>query len=694
MRFLRSGVLVAVGWLALSPGFAHATRFAVRADGTGDAPTIQAAIDLAATGDSVMLDPGTYVGAGNRDISYHGKGVTVMSSAGRDVTIIDCQGLGRGFIFNTNEPYSALLQDLTIENGSATQGGGIYVSNLAHTLVQHCVIRACHATRGGGIYCGDQSANTIRDNLIEGNTASYGGGISDDQFCFSFFENNTIQDNTATIEGGGFYSENDTGDTFLTDNVIDGNSAPKGGGIAARGFFLDVSGGRITDNSGLGAGIYVNAGRGNFESIVIAGNHGAGAHLGDDAWLTNCTIVGNGFYGVTVENARPRLTRCIVAFNVSDAIYCTGSFKAILDCCDVVSGSYCAQSNTNFISADPLFCTTTGDNAYQLAANSPCAPAASPCGQLIGALPVGCDAIPVYSFLECPPDTMVVQGDVFTLVTLGAFRITNQSQVPGTFHYSITTAGAAVLLNGGDLTALDGDTPLLGPGETFAPPQAQMLAGASAPFFQDVVCHVTSAAPALDETCSMRVTFQQPVPVAVSDMRGRVEGHQVRLTWVSHFGDEVTGIVVKRKSISSKMPAVAVAELQRDAVEFVDTGVRPGETVEYNLDVVGNGELLTASAPVRVHMPALALAVTSISPNPFRGSARIAFDIPAADRVTVEIFDVRGRRVRTLANQFMTAGSHEILWGTHGDGPLPSGVYFLRLSQGKDVVTAKVTLVQ
>ena len=56
-------------------GRAYGRRtWSVNAEGTGDAPSIQAAIDSCAAGDTVLAAPGTYTGAGNRDIDFHREG--------------------------------------------------------------------------------------------------------------------------------------------------------------------------------------------------------------------------------------------------------------------------------------------------------------------------------------------------------------------------------------------------------------------------------------------------------------------------------------------------------------------------------------------------------------------------------------------------------------------------------------------
>ncbi|NIO84487.1 MAG: hypothetical protein GTN53_28595, partial [Candidatus Aminicenantes bacterium] len=63
--------------LCLTAELAKGKTIIVRADGTGDYPTIQAAINAAATGDIIELQTGTYTGNGNRDIDFLGKVITV-----------------------------------------------------------------------------------------------------------------------------------------------------------------------------------------------------------------------------------------------------------------------------------------------------------------------------------------------------------------------------------------------------------------------------------------------------------------------------------------------------------------------------------------------------------------------------------------------------------------------------------------
>jgi hypothetical protein len=67
-------------------------------------------------------------------------------------------------------------------------------------------------------------------------------------------------------------------------------------------------------------------------------------------------------------------------------------------------------------------------------------------------------------------------------------------------------------------------------------------------------------------------------------------------------------------------------------------------------------------------------------PNPAREVVRFDLRLPAAQPVSVEVFDLAGRRVRTLARGPRTAGQHTLIWDGRGDGGVHSanGVYFVR----------------
>lgn len=78
-------------------------------------------------------------------------------------------------------------------------------------------------------------------------------------------------------------------------------------------------------------------------------------------------------------------------------------------------------------------------------------------------------------------------------------------------------------------------------------------------------------------------------------------------------------------------------------------------------------------------------------PNPFNPSTRVDFEIPVRGFVTLEVFDILGRKVATLAHEELAAGSYE---RTFDASYLPSGVYFDRLEEGTFIKTSKLMLLK
>ncbi len=83
-------------------------------------------------------------------------------------------------------------------------------------------------------------------------------------------------------------------------------------------------------------------------------------------------------------------------------------------------------------------------------------------------------------------------------------------------------------------------------------------------------------------------------------------------------------------------------------------------------------------------------------PNPFNPSTNIRFELPEVSRVKVEIFDLTGRKIRTLVNGVLPAGEHQVNWdGTDDLGrSVASGLYFYRLQNEEHLQTRKMILMR
>ncbi len=178
----------------------------------GDQPTIQAGINAAVDGDTVLVADGTWTGPGNKNLDFRGKAITVTSENGAEFTIIDCEGNGRGFIFQSGEGEDSVVSGFTITNGyiDGMNGGGIDCWASSSPTITNCTISGNTANGGGGIAC-EGSSPTITNCTISGNTAARGGGGGIDCYYGSSptITNCTISDNTARerSSGGGIRCE-------------------------------------------------------------------------------------------------------------------------------------------------------------------------------------------------------------------------------------------------------------------------------------------------------------------------------------------------------------------------------------------------------------------------------------------------------------------------------------------------------
>jgi hypothetical protein len=83
-------------------------------------------------------------------------------------------------------------------------------------------------------------------------------------------------------------------------------------------------------------------------------------------------------------------------------------------------------------------------------------------------------------------------------------------------------------------------------------------------------------------------------------------------------------------------------------------------------------------------------------PNPFNPRTNIQFDLPRAAHVSLAVFDVAGRRVRTLVDEERPAAMHTVVWDGNDDGGrrVASGVYYYRLVSDEFTATNKMLLVK
>lgn len=132
---------------------------------------------------------------------------------------------------------------------------------------------------------------------------------------------------------------------------------------------------------------------------------------------------------------------------------------------------------------------------------------------------------------------------------------------------------------------------------------------------------------------------------------------------------------------------------------LTNTDIHPLVVFDNNLLAGTNGagtwwrplsQMVTAILNYPEHGPR-SFALNQNYPNPFNPSTVINYQLPVNGFVTVKIFDVLGREVKTLVNERQAAGAHSITFNADN---LPSGVYFYRLQTGTFMETKKMTVLR
>ena len=339
MKRLVLTILLVVGLAAASADAQRTIRV------PGDQPTIQAGIDVAENGDTVLVADGVYTGQGNKNLDFGGKLITVRSENGPDNCVIDCEDEGRGFFFHNAETEASVLQGFTVKNGKVERGGGILCDNSSPTIIECAIADNCawssQLAYGGGIYCNNSNLR-ITECTIAGNTAEGGDGPEGFPACGGgvYCSNSSPTITECTITGNGAYG----GDAM--EELMDGGYANGGGLFHTGSDRPTITNTTIMENSAVGG---KSAGPPGFPGE----GHGGGMYNATSSpTLTNCTFSrnsvhtppggrGGGMYNAT---SSPTLTNC--AFSGNSA------------------GEGAGMCNYNSSSPTLANCTFSGDSAF------------------------------------------------------------------------------------------------------------------------------------------------------------------------------------------------------------------------------------------------------------------------------------------------------------------------------------------
>jgi len=328
--------------------------------------TIQKGINVANTGDIVLVSDGTYL----ETIRYNQKAITVASHYVVDGleshisnTIIDGEYQRRGVWIDGN---NSVLKGLTITKGRDSEGSGIYVRN--SPTIENCNIVANGETdfgnsinKGAGIFISSYASPLfinckIENNKLFSNNDTYGAGVYAENGSNVTFRNCSISENenhtkdywdtnrgagmyfgghsltiydseinqnhitvyasnSSSVYGAGIYMGTGTlymENSTVSSNKFDSEDSQNFGGIYAYGQTVEIINSTISNNSD--GGIYSGS-NSKFTNTTISGNATKGIYTSDNSTITNSVISNNTNFGLYVEGSNSSIENTTITYN-------------------------------------------------------------------------------------------------------------------------------------------------------------------------------------------------------------------------------------------------------------------------------------------------------------------------------------------------------------------------------------------
>jgi len=603
--------------------------------------------------------------SGNSADSTGGGGISCWASNAEivDNTITENRGnwQGGGILCAGSSP---AISNNIIEGNSAGGGGGICCESSSPTITEN-IIRQNSAGEGGGINCRRSSSPTIANNNIIENLARtwWGGGIYSSESSPTI-ENNSITANVAAYAGGGIANRRES-NGIIGSNSILRNTAPLGGGVfCSRNSSPMIEGNQITGNGAIDAGGGVYCGQSSPTIMDNTIRQNSGGHQGGGIAYTNWsggTMTGNtislnsaqlGGGVFCLDHSSPTVTNATISRN--SASEKGGGLHCLNDCSPSVINCILWEDDAPL---GPEICAEETSEPYVRY----------------------CDVEggwPGIENIDCNP--------LFRDPESGDFQITWE-------NYPTHDSTRSGCIDSGDPNStLDPDNTRADIGALyFHQYAARMTCECLTPtvcrgknlYFKVVVTNCTV------NTISGTITFRayadfdcdpQNILITIPRFRTYDPGENI-----AHYFFKVPGLVPPDEY------SISVEGRLRDSDLFScmnSTVVQcePWKTVNdagWQLVEVGREEAFLPTA----------VSLEQNYPNPFNATTNIDYQLPVDSQVRLEVYNVLGEKVATLADEKQQAGYKSVIWDA---SELSSGLYFYKLTAGDYTETKRMMLVK
>ena len=667
-----------------------------------DQPTIQAGINVAVNGDTVLVQPGTYL----ENINYNGKNITIASlflttqdTTYISQTIIDGNQNGTVVSFENGETTSAVLTGFTITNGS---GGGIGCVYTSYPRLENLVIIGNYAEyNGGGILCGAFASPSLENVIISNNSAGgNGGGMFCYNYCSPSLENVTISNNTSQNGGGIFCFENCPANL---DNVIINNNSVNsdGGGIlCAVNSNLNLQNVTLTGNTAAdeGGGIYCEDSDPTLESVTIEdniGEVGGGIYcLNSNPTLNNVTITSNSSTaggGICFEGSNAILEYVIISNN---------------DAVSIGGGILCVEN-----SSPSLINVTISDNSVLNAeawgGGICCMTYSSP---ILENVTISNNSGDVGGGILCMDNSnpslenVAISGN--SAFVGGGINCSLNSN-PDLINVIITGNSADEW--GGGISCFDACPSLVN----------VTLSNNTANEGSGIYCRENSAPELTDcifwNNSPVEIYFDlegtpNTIAISYSDIQGGEAGivtnNNGTVNWLEGNIDEdplFVGTGEHPFSIQDLSPCVNAGTSDTTGLNLPEFDLAGNPRVYGGRIDMGAYENQNVVVNTDENLIPLVTKLNQNYPNPFNpsGAGRsptttINYSLKENSKVSLNIYNIKGQKVKTLISDQLSASDHSVVWNgrDENNNPVSSGIYFYKLKTANFEKTRKMILIK
>ncbi len=207
---------------------------------------------------------------------------------------------------------------------------------------------------------------------------------------------------------------------------------------------------------------------------------------------------------------------------------------------------------------------------------------------------------------------------------------------------------------------------------------------------------------------------EQTLPVTLSSFSAIcTASNTVSIAWTTQSESNMIGYHILRTDDDNLTNANRITDQIIHAVNvstehnysFTDQTTEQNTEYNYWLESIEMNGTIQYYGPIRVKTgetadtpPAIPLVtqLKSAYPNPFNPITMICFDMAQQERVVIDIFNAKGQKIKTLYDQVVNPGHHQVLWdGTDSNSRImSSGIYFYSMSAGKYKEIHKMLMVK